>query len=128
MTVSLVVSSHSHSYQLAILLSEVGCRPSSMPIPREAAMSAIPPATLIVMMSMSWEALTVAELGVQFSGLCVDHQSLDGHCVVLEEDVRQRAVTPEATRQVQFDEQSGESSQHLSAPFTETGSFEELPV
>ena len=101
---------------------------SSMSTPCSAAMSAMPPATLTIMMSRSWRRWPVAELVVQLARLGVDHHGFDGAGVVAVQQVRERAVAPEAAGEVELDEEAGHGIEHLLAPRTEVPARDQLPV
>ena len=52
-------------------------------------------------------ALPIAERGINLSGLGVDHDRLDRHRVISVQNIRERAITPEATSEVELHEQTG---------------------
>ena len=73
-------------------------------------------------------SLSVGEAVAKLRRLGVDHQRFDGTCVVSVQDVRERAIAPEAAREMQLDEQARKCIEQLAAADIESTVVDQLPV
>ncbi len=88
----------------------------------------MPQATFSIMIPRSCSRCPSLSSGVDLGGLGVDQHRFDLVGIEPVEHVRERAVAPEASGDMELGEETGEGIEHLVAAYPETGALQKFEV